>query len=189
MLVACLLLLSVLSKMFFHFSCYSYPCLILSQDMLHYVICKTEWIYSPFYFLWSVHPSVLVSVLAISAPWAECDSSGAWFTDHLVKSVYPLSVPPGNPIIESREDIVREGNETEITCTSMGSKPAATIRWMKGDKELQGGSSHIVYTQTNHVFTRFVFILPGIPQSEFFPVHCHLRLYVLKRQTRINNLH
>uniref|UniRef100_A0A672SNB6 Cell adhesion molecule 1 n=1 Tax=Sinocyclocheilus grahami TaxID=75366 RepID=A0A672SNB6_SINGR len=49
-------------------------------------------------------------------------------------------IPPGNPIIESREDIVREGNETEITCTSMGSKPAATIRWMKGDKELQGKS-------------------------------------------------
>ncbi|XP_059382364.1 cell adhesion molecule 1a isoform X5 [Carassius carassius] len=49
-------------------------------------------------------------------------------------------VPPGNPIIESREDIVREGNETEITCTSMGSKPAATIKWMKGDKELQGKS-------------------------------------------------
>ncbi|XP_016348423.1 cell adhesion molecule 1-like isoform X4 [Sinocyclocheilus anshuiensis] len=49
-------------------------------------------------------------------------------------------IPPGNPIIESREDLVREGNETEITCTSMGSKPAATIRWMKGDKELQGKS-------------------------------------------------
>ncbi|CAM4668534.1 unnamed protein product [Leuciscus chuanchicus] len=49
-------------------------------------------------------------------------------------------IPPGNPIIESREDIVSEGNETEITCTSMGSKPAATIRWMKGEKELQGKS-------------------------------------------------
>ncbi|KAL7853904.1 hypothetical protein AOLI_G00207480, partial [Acnodon oligacanthus] len=49
-------------------------------------------------------------------------------------------IPPGNPIIESREDIVSEGNETEMTCTAMGSKPAATIRWMKGDKELQGKS-------------------------------------------------
>ncbi|XP_022531753.1 cell adhesion molecule 1a isoform X6 [Astyanax mexicanus] len=49
-------------------------------------------------------------------------------------------IPPGNPIIESRDDIVSEGNETEITCTAMGSKPAATIRWMKGDKELQGKS-------------------------------------------------
>ncbi|XP_026989913.1 cell adhesion molecule 1a isoform X5 [Tachysurus vachellii] len=49
-------------------------------------------------------------------------------------------IPPGNPIIESREEIVREGNETEMTCTAMGSKPAATIRWKKGDKELQGSS-------------------------------------------------
>ncbi|KAM9450812.1 cell adhesion molecule 1 isoform 5-T5 [Clarias gariepinus] len=49
-------------------------------------------------------------------------------------------IPPGNPIIESREEIVSEGNETEMTCTAMGSKPAASIRWMKGDKELQGRS-------------------------------------------------
>ncbi|XP_060792125.1 cell adhesion molecule 1a isoform X1 [Neoarius graeffei] len=49
-------------------------------------------------------------------------------------------IPPSNPIIESHEEIVSEGNETEMTCTAMGSKPAATIRWMKGDKELQGKS-------------------------------------------------
>ncbi|MFT7818590.1 cell adhesion molecule 1-like isoform X2 [Arapaima gigas] len=49
-------------------------------------------------------------------------------------------VPPDNPIIKSREEIVREGNETEITCIATGSKPASTIRWMKGDKELQGKS-------------------------------------------------
>ncbi|KTG42194.1 hypothetical protein cypCar_00013923 [Cyprinus carpio] len=90
------------------------------------------------------------------------------YTDPPQEAYADISVliPPGNPIIESREDIVREGNETEITCTSMGSKPAATIKWMKGDKELQGGSSHIVYTQTNQVFTRFVFALPGIPQHK-----------------------
>uniref|UniRef100_A0A8C2JF73 Cell adhesion molecule 1 n=1 Tax=Cyprinus carpio TaxID=7962 RepID=A0A8C2JF73_CYPCA len=64
------------------------------------------------------------------------------YTDPPQEAYADISVliPPGNPIIESREDIVREGNETEITCTSMGSKPAATIRWMKGDKELQGKS-------------------------------------------------
>uniref|UniRef100_A0A4W5P519 Cell adhesion molecule 1 n=1 Tax=Hucho hucho TaxID=62062 RepID=A0A4W5P519_9TELE len=49
-------------------------------------------------------------------------------------------IPPGNPIIETRDGQVIEGNETEMTCTAMGSKPAATIRWMKGDKELQGKS-------------------------------------------------
>ncbi|XP_049433093.1 cell adhesion molecule 1b isoform X3 [Epinephelus fuscoguttatus] len=47
-------------------------------------------------------------------------------------------VPPGNPIIESREDVVSEGNETELTCTAIGSKPAASIRWMKGEEELTG---------------------------------------------------
>ncbi|KAI1893496.1 hypothetical protein AGOR_G00124320, partial [Albula goreensis] len=47
-------------------------------------------------------------------------------------------VPPGNPIIESREDVVSEGNETELTCTTMGSKPATNIRWMKGEEELEG---------------------------------------------------
>ncbi|KAI5620802.1 cell adhesion molecule 1b precursor, partial [Silurus asotus] len=47
-------------------------------------------------------------------------------------------VPPGNLIIESRENVVSEGNETEITCTAMGSKPAPSIFWMKEDQILQG---------------------------------------------------
>ena len=49
-----------------------------------------------------------------------------------------MSVPPGYPIIKSEEGLVSEGNETEMNCTAAGSKPAAVIRWMKGDKELQG---------------------------------------------------
>lgn len=53
-------------------------------------------------------------------------------------TVYAPPVPPGNLIIESREDVVSEGNETEITCTAMGSKPASSIMWMKGDQILQG---------------------------------------------------
>lgn len=48
------------------------------------------------------------------------------------------SVSPGSPIIESRDDVVSEGNETELTCTAIGSKPAASIRWMKGEEELTG---------------------------------------------------
>lgn len=48
------------------------------------------------------------------------------------------AVPPGSPIIESREDMVSEGNETELTCTAIGSKPVASIRWMKGEEELTG---------------------------------------------------
>lgn len=47
-------------------------------------------------------------------------------------------VPPGSPIIDSQDDLVSEGNETELTCTATGSKPAASIRWMKGEEELTG---------------------------------------------------
>lgn len=49
-------------------------------------------------------------------------------------------VPPGNPLIEARDQVLQEGNQTEMTCTAMSSKPAAAIRWMKGEKELPGGS-------------------------------------------------
>ncbi|XP_056468362.1 cell adhesion molecule 1b [Gadus chalcogrammus] len=47
-------------------------------------------------------------------------------------------VPPGVPIIESREEVVSEGNETELTCTAVGGRPAAAIRWMKEEQELTG---------------------------------------------------
>ncbi|MBN3313855.1 CADM1 protein, partial [Atractosteus spatula] len=60
-------------------------------------------------------------------------------------------IPPGNPIIESREDIVSEGNETEIICSAIGSKPASKIRWMKGGKELQGES--VVEEMEDKMFT------------------------------------
>ncbi|PWA22021.1 hypothetical protein CCH79_00010326 [Gambusia affinis] len=58
--------------------------------------------------------------------------------DHVCLNVCAAvwSVPPGSPIIESREDVVSEGNETELTCISIGSKPAASIRWMKGEDDL-----------------------------------------------------
>lgn len=56
----------------------------------------------------------------------------------------PVVVPPGNPIIEARDEILSEGNETEMTCTAMSSKPAATIKWMKGDKELPGRSLNTI---------------------------------------------
>lgn len=55
--------------------------------------------------------------------------------------VCAVAVPPGNPIIEARDEVLSEGNETEMTCTAMSSKPAAAIRWMKGDKELPGRSA------------------------------------------------
>ncbi|XP_023669344.1 cell adhesion molecule 1 isoform X4 [Paramormyrops kingsleyae] len=80
-------------------------------------------------------------------------------------------VPPGNPIIESREDIVSEGNETEMICTAMGSKPASTIRWMKGDKELQGKSEvELTYDKMFTVTSRLT--LTVTKEDDGVPVVC-----------------
>lgn len=67
----------------------------------------------------------------------------------------PVAVPPGNPIIEARDEVLSEGNETEMTCTAMSSKPAATIRWMKGDKELPGRSAPLTKRQSQSLIKTF----------------------------------
>ncbi|XP_038609944.1 cell adhesion molecule 1 isoform X3 [Tachyglossus aculeatus] len=49
-------------------------------------------------------------------------------------------VPPRNLIIDIQKDTVVEGEEIEVNCTAMASKPATTLRWFKGNKELTGKS-------------------------------------------------
>ncbi|KAG7483559.1 hypothetical protein MATL_G00039690, partial [Megalops atlanticus] len=80
-------------------------------------------------------------------------------------------VPPGNPIIESQEEVVNEGNETEMTCIAMGSKPASTIRWMKGDKELQGKTDvQRTYDKMYTVTSRLTFTVTR--EDDGVPVIC-----------------
>ncbi|XP_030394131.1 cell adhesion molecule 1 isoform X4 [Gopherus evgoodei] len=49
-------------------------------------------------------------------------------------------VPPRNLVIDIQKDIATEGEEIELNCTAMASRPATTIRWFKGNKELMGKS-------------------------------------------------
>ncbi|XP_074535105.1 cell adhesion molecule 1b isoform X3 [Halichoeres trimaculatus] len=80
-------------------------------------------------------------------------------------------VPPGSPIIETREDVVSEGNETELTCTAMGSKPAASIRWMKGEEELTGDSTvEETYDRMYTVTSRVRFFVTK--EDDGVPVDC-----------------
>ncbi|XP_030601475.1 cell adhesion molecule 1 isoform X2 [Archocentrus centrarchus] len=77
-------------------------------------------------------------------------------------------IPPGNPIIEARDEVLSEGNETEMTCTAMSSKPAAVIRWMKGDKELPGKPKvELTYDKMYTVTSRLTFTVSrdddGVP--------------------------
>ncbi|KAM8839075.1 cell adhesion molecule 3 isoform 4-T5 [Synchiropus picturatus] len=46
---------------------------------------------------------------------------------------------PSKPQISGFEDPVREGETVTLTCTSTGSKPPASLRWYRGDVELEGG--------------------------------------------------
>lgn len=41
-------------------------------------------------------------------------------------------------MIDIQKDTAVEGEEIEVNCTAMASKPATTIRWFKGNKELKG---------------------------------------------------
>uniref|UniRef100_A0A8C4EDR5 Cell adhesion molecule 1 n=1 Tax=Dicentrarchus labrax TaxID=13489 RepID=A0A8C4EDR5_DICLA len=81
-------------------------------------------------------------------------------------------IPPGNPIIEARDEVLSEGNETEMTCTAMSSKPAATIRWMKGDKELPGRSApvELSYDKMYTVTSRLTFTVSK--EDDGVPVVC-----------------
>ncbi|GCB79242.1 hypothetical protein scyTo_0017861, partial [Scyliorhinus torazame] len=45
---------------------------------------------------------------------------------------------PQTPVISGFKGPVNEGVLVELTCTTIGSKPAANIRWFKGDKEIRG---------------------------------------------------
>uniref|UniRef100_A0A1A7YS51 Cell adhesion molecule 1 n=1 Tax=Iconisemion striatum TaxID=60296 RepID=A0A1A7YS51_9TELE len=80
-------------------------------------------------------------------------------------------VPPGSPVIESREDVVSEGNETELTCIAMGSKPAASIRWMKGEEELTGETTaEEMYDRMFTVTSRVKFSVTK--EDDGVPVDC-----------------
>ncbi|XP_030320787.1 cell adhesion molecule 1 isoform X1 [Calypte anna] len=49
-------------------------------------------------------------------------------------------VPPRNLVIDIQKETAVEGEEIELNCTAMASRPATTIRWFKGNKELTGKS-------------------------------------------------
>ncbi|XP_073513210.1 cell adhesion molecule 1 isoform X4 [Phyllobates terribilis] len=52
-------------------------------------------------------------------------------------------IPPNNLVIDVQKDTYVEGEEVEMNCTAMASKPAAVIRWYKGNQELEGGKTEV----------------------------------------------
>ncbi|XP_072282908.1 cell adhesion molecule 1 isoform X4 [Pyxicephalus adspersus] len=60
-------------------------------------------------------------------------------------------IPPNNLVIDVPKDTYMEGEEVEMNCTAMASKPAAVIRWFKGNQEIEGGKTE-VETMDNKMF-------------------------------------
>ncbi|XP_078055119.1 cell adhesion molecule 1 isoform X5 [Mustelus asterias] len=52
-------------------------------------------------------------------------------------------VPPETPTIDANKDIVSDGEDVEFTCSTTGSKPAAEIKWLKGDQEIQESTGKV----------------------------------------------
>ena len=56
---------------------------------------------------------------------------------HCIIFTFPTGVP-GRPEITGFTKPALEGDLITLTCTTLGSKPAANIRWFRNDKEVQG---------------------------------------------------
>lgn len=61
-----------------------------------------------------------------------------FFSSGMCCVVFPIPVPPRNLVIDIEKETAVEGEEIELNCTAMASRPATTIRWFKGNKELTG---------------------------------------------------
>ncbi|KGL83094.1 Cell adhesion molecule 1, partial [Tinamus guttatus] len=76
-------------------------------------------------------------------------------------------VPPRNLVIDIQKEIAVEGEEIELNCTAMASRPATTIRWFKGNKELTGKSEveqwSDMYTVTSQLLLRVGREDDGVP--------------------------
>ncbi|KAM9519731.1 cell adhesion molecule 1 isoform 13-T13 [Guaruba guarouba] len=76
-------------------------------------------------------------------------------------------VPPRNLVIDIQKEVAVEGEEIELNCTAMASRPATTIRWFKGNKELTGKSEveqwSDMYTVTSQLLLKVGREDDGVP--------------------------
>ncbi|XP_069081044.1 cell adhesion molecule 1 isoform X4 [Pleurodeles waltl] len=86
------------------------------------------------------------SELRVSLSNVSLNDEGNYFcqlyTDPPLEEIITVTVlvPPQTLVIDTQKDTATEGEEIELNCTAMGGKPAADIRWLKGNKELKGES-------------------------------------------------
>ncbi|KAL2295727.1 hypothetical protein Nmel_017248 [Mimus melanotis] len=90
-----------------------------------------------------------------------------FFSPGMCCVVFPTAVPPRNLVIDIEKETAVEGEEIELNCTAMASRPATTIRWFKGNKELTGKSEverwSDMYTVTSQLLLKVGREDDGVP--------------------------
>lgn len=81
---------------------------------------------------------------------------------------------PGRPEITGFTKPAMEGDVITLTCTTLGSKPAANIRWFRNNKEVQG--KHVVWISQSIVSSLTLLetsLLSSHSAAAFFCAHIH----------------
>ncbi|XP_018080137.1 cell adhesion molecule 1 L homeolog isoform X2 [Xenopus laevis] len=81
-------------------------------------------------------------------------------------------VPPHNLVIDVQKDTYVEGDEVEMNCTALASKPAATIRWFKGNKELTAVKTDVEPMEERMFRVRSQLMLTAKREDDGIPIVC-----------------
>ncbi|KAM4703914.1 cell adhesion molecule 1 isoform 4-T4 [Rhinophrynus dorsalis] len=81
-------------------------------------------------------------------------------------------VPPQNLFIDVPKDTYVEGEEVEMNCTAMASKPAATIRWLKGNTELKASKTEEDLLENKMFRVRSQLTLTAVREDDGIPIVC-----------------
>jgi hypothetical protein len=62
-------------------------------------------------------------------------------TIHFAKSTHTISVKPIQPTITENIDSIEETKPLDVTCTTTGSRPKATLQWTIGQKDVTSNAT------------------------------------------------
>ncbi|XP_053308651.1 cell adhesion molecule 1 isoform X5 [Spea bombifrons] len=87
-------------------------------------------------------------------------------------TIITVLVPPHNLVIDVQKDTYIEGEEVEMNCTVMASKPAAKIRWLKGNKELKGTNTEVEPIEDKMFRAHSQITLTALREDDGVPIVC-----------------
>ncbi|KAM8927926.1 cell adhesion molecule 1 isoform 2-T2 [Pelodytes ibericus] len=116
--------------------------------------------------------------LRVSLSNVSIDDEGRYFcqlyTDPPQEAYTTITVlvPPHNLVIDVQKDTFVEGEEVEMNCTAMASKPAAKIRWLKGNQELKAVKEDTEAIEDKMFRVRSQISITAVREDNGIPIVC-----------------